>query len=208
VSYAPSGVDERFFVPRVATNGQCVRLLYAGTWLDQRGIFYIRDALRGLSRELPRIRFTIAGCGSDADEVRNFFDPEIRPLLDVRSMVPNNEMPSLFAENDIFVFPSIMEGTPLAVQEAMASGMAVVTTETCGMIDLIENQFNGLLVPQGDSKALENAILRLATDPQLRSRLGNAAIDTMRRYTWSRTARIVEAACVQAICRRGIRAES
>ncbi len=118
-------------------------------------------------------------------------------------MVPSGEMPALFAKNDIFVFPSIMEGTPLALQEAMASGMAVVTTETCGMIDLVEHEFNGLMVPPANSAALEDAIWRLSQDPGLRARLGHAAQATMRRFTWSRTVRGVEAACANALRRAG-----
>ncbi len=199
VSYAPNGVDCRFFIPRENAPRNGTRLLYAGTFLDQRGIFYLRDALRTLSKRFPNLHLTIAGCGSSADEVLTFFGPELRPFLDVRSMVPHDQMPALFAENDIFVFPSIVEGTPLAVQEAMAAGLAVVTTETCGMIDLIENDFDGLLIRPADSEALENAILRLIQNPELRKRLGSAAQETMRRFTWSRAASIVENACCLAL---------
>jgi glycosyltransferase involved in cell wall biosynthesis len=171
VSYAPNGVDCRFFVSRENSPISGARLLYAGTFLDQRGIFYLRDAIRALSKRLPDLLLTIAGCGSSADEVLQFFGPDLRPFLDVKTMVPHNRMPELLAQNAIFVFPSVMEGTPLAVQEAMASGMAVVTTETCGMTDLIESEFNGLLIPQANSEALEKAIVRLIEDPELRARL-------------------------------------
>ncbi len=207
VSYAPNGVDAQFFIPRENSRDRCARMLYAGTWLDQRGIYYLRDALRGVCKRLADFRLTIAGCGPDSDAVRRFFDPDTWPHLDVRSIVPHDQMPGLYAQNDIFVFPSVMEGTPLAIQEAMASGMAVVTTETCGMIDLVENEFNGLLVRPADSEALERAILRLAVDPELRARLGQAARDTMKRFTWSRAARIVEAACISAMRRCGREAE-
>ena len=208
VSCVRNGVEERFFTPRVYSDAAAVRLLYAGTWLDQRGIFYIRDALRNLSSRLPGLRLTVAGCGSDPEQVKNFFDPDLRRFVDAISMVPSDQMPALFAQNDIFVFPSIMEGsTPLAIQEAMASGMAVVTTETCGMVDLIEDEFNGLLVPQADSAALESAIWRLSQDAVLRARLGRAAQETMRRFTWERTARRVEAACASALRRTGREAD-
>lgn len=203
VSYAPNGVDGRFFVSRNNFGSSGARLLYAGTFLDQRGIFYLREALHSLSKRLPGLRLTIAGCGSSADEVLAFFGPDLRPFLDVRTMVPHDEMPELLAQNDIFVFPSIMEGTPLAVQEAMASGMAVVTTETCGMVDLIEDDFNGILVPPANSNALEEAIVKLTENPDLRERLGRAAQDTMRRFTWARTARIVENALFLALRRSG-----
>ena len=203
VSYVPNGVDERFFITRKYTGRPSARLLYAGTWLDQRGIFYLRDALRNLAVRLPGLRLIIAGCGSDAEQIRNFFDPTLRSLVDVISIVPFDQMPALFAENDIFVFPSLMEGTPLAVQEAMAAGMAVVTTETCGMVDLVEHEYNGLLVPPANAVALEDAILRLSQDPELCAQLGQAAQQTMRRFTWARTARAVEAACARALRRAG-----
>ena len=207
VSYVPNGVEARFFIPREYSDAPSARLLYVGTWLDQRGIFYIRDALRSLSSRLPGLRLTIAGCGSDAEQIKNFFDPDLRPLIDVISMVPTDQMPALYSQSDIFIFPSIMEGTPLAVQEAMASGMAVITTETCGMVDLVEHEFNGLLVRPADSTALENAIWRLSQDSELRARLGNKAQETMRRFTWARTVRGVEAACVLAFRRTGRKAD-
>lgn len=203
VSYAPNGVDCRFFISRENRSTNGARLLYAGTFLDQRGIFYLRDAMRALSKRLPDLRLTIAGCGSSADEVLSFFGSDLHPFLDVRTMVPHEEMPALFAQNDIFVFPTVMEGTPLVVQEAMAAGMAVVTTETCGMIDLVENEYSGLLIPPANSGALENAVTRLALDPELRTRLGCAAQQTMNRFTWARAARIVEVAFVSALRRRG-----
>jgi glycosyltransferase involved in cell wall biosynthesis len=203
VTYSPTGVDERFFIEREYPQAPSARLLFAGTWLDQRGIFYLRDAVRSLTRRLPGLRLTIAGCGSDVEPIRNFFDPELRPLVEIISMVPSDRMPALFGQNDIFVFPSILEGTPLAVQEAMASGMAVITTETCGMIDLIEDNFNGLLIPTGDSEALANLIWKLSQNPELIARLGRAAQDTMRRFTWTRTVESVENACTQALRRLG-----
>jgi glycosyltransferase involved in cell wall biosynthesis len=207
VTYSPTGVEERFFIQREYSPVPSTRLLFAGTWLDQRGIFYIRDALRNLAARLPGLRLTIAGCGSDVETIKNFFDRELRRLVEVISMVPSDQMPSLFAQNDIFVFPSLMEGTPLAVQEAMAAGMAVVTTETCGMIDLIENDFNGLLIPPADFVALENAIWKLSQNPDLRVRLGQAAQDTMRRFTWARTIDGVENACASALRRAGRESE-
>jgi glycosyltransferase involved in cell wall biosynthesis len=207
VTYSPSGVEERFFIEREYSNTPSTRLLFAGTWLDQRGIFYIQDALRNLVNRLPGLRLTIAGCGSDVEMIKNFFAPELRPLLDVISMVPSAQMPSLFAQNDIFILPSLMEGMSLAMQEAMASGMAVITTETCGMIDSVENNFNGLLIPPADSIALENAIWRLSQNPELRSRLGRAAQDTMRRFTWTRTIDGVENACASALRRMGRESE-
>ena len=94
-------------------------------------------------------------------------------------------MHELFSAHDIFLFPSLMEGLPSVLLEAMASGMPVVTAETCGMPDVVEDGFNGLLVPPADAPAIEEAVLRLASR-RLRRRLGQAAQQTMARYTWER----------------------
>jgi hypothetical protein len=59
--------------------------------------------------------------------------------------------------------------------------------------DIIENDFNGLLIPPADAAALEEAIVRLANCEDLRRKLGMAASETMERFTWERTARMVEA---------------
>jgi glycosyltransferase involved in cell wall biosynthesis len=101
-------------------------------------------------------------------------------------------MADLYASHDIFVFPSLVEGMPLTLLEAMASAMPVVTTSSSGMADIVENDFNGLLVPAADSSALSAAIHRLYEDLGLRKKLGVAAQETVRRYTWQTIARQLE----------------
>lgn len=193
VAYIPSGVERRFFVPRQYEAGEKLRLLYAGTWLDQRGIFYLRDALRNLAPRIPGLILTIAGAGIPAEELLRFFGKDLALQIAVRPVVPAESMQELYAAHDIFVFPSLMEGLPSVLLEAMAGGMPVITTETCGMPDVVENDFNGLLIPPADAAALEEAILRLANSAELRQKLGQAARDSMQRCTWERAAGMLEA---------------
>src|SRR5713101_1481090 len=188
VAYIPSGVEPRFFIPREYRDGDALRLLYAGTWLDQRGIFYIRDALRNLTARLPGLTMTFAGCGVPTEEIQRFFGADLASRIIVRPVVAAERMQELYSEHDIFLFPSLMEGLPSVLLEAMATGMPVLTTETCGMPDVVENDYNGLLVPPADAKAIEDRILRLAASVELRKKLGEAARETMKRYTWERAA--------------------
>jgi glycosyltransferase involved in cell wall biosynthesis len=102
-------------------------------------------------------------------------------------------MPDLYSEHDVFVFPSLMEGLPSALLEAMASGMPVITTETCGMPDVVRNEVTGLLIPPADSTALEAAIERLVSSVELRQKLGEAARASMQSYTWKGAALQLEA---------------
>jgi glycosyltransferase involved in cell wall biosynthesis len=184
VAYIPNGVSQCFFLDRDYRSTRPLRMLYAGTWLDQRGIYYLREALPRVFAEWPEMRFTFAGPGIPGTEIRAFFGEALATRLDIIDTVPWEKMPQLYAGHDLLVFPSLMEGQPGVLLEAMASGMAVVTTETCGMPDVVEDGFNGLLILPADSGALEDAILRLSKSPELRERIGRAAQTRMRRQTW------------------------
>src|SRR5260370_5695315 len=193
VAHITSGVEERFFIPREYRDGDALRLLYAGTWLDQRGIFYIRDALRTVAPKLPGVTMTFAGCGVPAEEIQQFFGPELAGRIIVRPVVAAERMQGLYAGHDVFLFPSLMEALPLVVMEAMATGMPVITTETCGMPDIVEHEFNGLLIASADAAAVEESGLRLARSGEGRQKRGGAARQTMKRYTWARAGRQLEA---------------
>jgi len=183
VWFVPNGVDESFFLPRGNT-WLCSRILFVGSWLDRKGIHYLRDAFVRLASQHADMRLTIAGCMVPEVDVRRWFPDPLQGRIDVRPEVPVADMPRIYAENDLFLFPSLAEGMPLSLLEAMASGMPVVTTDTCGMSDVIEDGYNGLLAKPADADALVQAVERLAADPALRCRLGTSACDTARRYTW------------------------
>ena len=202
-AYIPSGVEARFFLPRRYDPTGPMKLLYAGTWLDQRGIFYLRDALARLAPQLPGMTMTFAGCGCSSETIREFFGPELAPTVVVQPVVPSGQMQELFAAHDIFLFPSLLEGLPSVLLEAMASGMPVITAECCGMPDVVEDGFNGLLVPPANALAIEEAVLRLAASSDLRQRLGQAAQQTMTRYTWERSALMLEKLFRQVIAGAG-----
>ena len=83
-------------------------------------------------------------------------------------------------EADIFVLPARAENLPMAILEAMATGLPVVSTRVGGNAELVEDQVNGLLVEPDDASALASALDRLATDPAARSRMGNAGYERVR----------------------------
>jgi glycosyltransferase involved in cell wall biosynthesis len=81
----------------------------------------------------------------------------------------------LLSVYDIFVLPSLSEGMPLALLEAMAAGVPAVATRVGGVSEVIENGKTGLLVPPGDSRALADGIATLLENPALATELGEAA---------------------------------
>jgi glycosyltransferase involved in cell wall biosynthesis len=196
--YVPNGVEERFFIPREFPQKNTMELLFVGTWLDRKGVYYLADALALLARKNTDVRLTVAGSSAPAEEVKRIFSAEARERVNVIPFVKREEIAAIYARHDIFVFPSLVEGMPLTLLEAMATGMPVVTTNTCGMADVVEDDMNGLLVPPADAEKLARGIVRLCQSNDLRKRLGLAGQDTMRRYTWERIAEKMEQVFVLA----------
>jgi len=188
VWFVPNGVSAEFFQPRQFADTPANRLLYVGTWLDRKGIHYLAEAFTALAARSPEIQLTVAGCIIPEEQVRAHFLAEIRPRISVIPFLARAAMPGLYAAHDIFVFPSLVEGMPLTLLEAMAGAMPAVTTNTCGMSDLIENDRNGLLVPAADAAALVAAIERLRNSPETRRNFGLCAQESARGYTWDRIA--------------------
>ena len=195
----PNGVGPEFFHVRSFSAGLATKLLFVGTWIDHKGIYYLAEAFEKVLRVIPEARLTIAGCQEPEEKVRKYFSKAAQGALEVWPFVARAEISSLYAEHEIFVLPSLMEGMPLVLLEAMASGMPVVTTESSGMTDLVEDSHDGLFVIPGDTESLTAALVRLCRDTELRLRLGSAAQEKMKRYTWKRAALRTEMVFKRAI---------
>ena len=112
----------------------------------------------------------------------------------VRFLGFRRDVYSVLKRMDVFCLPSLSEGLPNALMEAMAVGCACVASRVGGVEVLIEHERNGLLVPPGDAPALAAALERLVTDAVLRQRLGRAARATIEeRFDGRRVAERYEA---------------
>jgi glycosyltransferase involved in cell wall biosynthesis len=165
------------------------RLLFAGTWRKNKGIQDLVPAFTELAAGDPGLTLTVLGSGASDEEVQAAFAPALRERVRCTRTSSDAEAAAVYAAHDIFVLPSLFEGTPLTLIEAMASGLPVVTTKTCGMKDTIRDGENGLLVPIRSGERLAAAVRRLQTDQELRRRLGTGARrDALTAYTWERAA--------------------
>jgi sugar transferase (PEP-CTERM/EpsH1 system associated) len=160
----PGEVRERIGLPRDAVVAGVV-----GRLDERKGHRYFLEAFALLAGREPALRGLVVGEGREgaAIEARHAalgLGERVRLL---------GYWPSLaeaLAATDVFVLPSLMEGHPLAVLEAMAAGKPVVATRVGGNPEAVEDGVTGLLVPPRDPEALANAIATLARDPE-RARL-------------------------------------
>jgi glycosyltransferase involved in cell wall biosynthesis len=104
-----------------------------------------------------------------------------RPRVEWRGWLDDGEREEALREAAIFVLPSISEGLPMALLEAMAWGRAIVATAVGGVPDVLSDGEDALIVPPEDPEALARALARLAGDADLRAQLAPAARERARR---------------------------
>lgn len=140
-----------------------------------KGHRYLLEALRTLRRERADIRCLLAGDGSHLEELQRL--TEQFGLQDCVSFLgKRNDIPALMAQSDIIVLPSLHDTFPLVVMEAQFSGKPVLATRVGGIVDMIEDGIDGLLVSPGDSAALVDRLRLLLGDSSLRQTLGQQAL--------------------------------
>lgn len=140
----------------------------------QKGIGYLIEAAEGVCEERGDVRFSVAGDGPDLGALEA--EVERRNLRDRFELVGAVEDPwDYLASLDVFVLPSLWEGMPFAVLEAMGCGLPVVATDVGGIRDVIPDEAYGTVVAPADVQALKRAILRYADSLPLREDTGAAA---------------------------------
>jgi glycosyltransferase involved in cell wall biosynthesis len=165
------------------------RVMFAGTWRTNKGIEDVVPAFVALTERHADITLHVVGAGVSPDVVRAQFPERIRARIHCDTPPDDCAMAAAFASADLFLLPSLFEGTPLTLIQAMASGLPIVTTATCGMKDVIADRQTGLLVPIRSPQLVVAAIDALRADQSLRARLGRAArVEARARYTWDHSA--------------------
>lgn len=154
-----------------------VLILAVGNLYPVKGHGFLVDAVGNLLQTSPaRVILAIAGRGEQEAVLRAQasalgLDDSVR-LLGFRS-----DIPDLLAAADVFAMPSLSEGLPMAILEAMFAGKAIVASEVGGIPELIQDGVQGILVPASDAGRLTAALRTLVLDGDLRRRMGAAAAE-------------------------------
>jgi glycosyltransferase involved in cell wall biosynthesis len=144
-----------------------------GTLKEQKGHRYLIDAAHEIVPRHPDWHFLLVGDGG----LRDGLQAQVRELglsENIHFLGNRHDVPELLAASDLFVLPSLWEGLPMALIEAMAASKAVVATAVSGTVQVVVPNETGLLVPPGDSGLLAQAIEQLLTDPMQTRAMGTA----------------------------------
>jgi len=158
-----------------------LRLLYAGRLAPDKGVHTILEALALFHRDNPEVAIRVSLYGGGTSEYENSLREQVRILgiekwVEIKGLVPREQMPDVFAKHDVLLFPSIWP-EPLAriLQEAMACELVVIGTSTGGTCEILLDGENGLVFEAGDSAMLAEKIKLIAGDFALRNKLAKAA---------------------------------
>lgn len=140
----------------------------------QKGFEYLLQAARELCNAFPALKVVIVGEGPDRDKIEEMIQ-QYGLQSSVMLAGQQSNMPGVYAAMDIFVLPSLNEGLPMTVLEAMAASKPVIATRVGAIPSVIRDGENGLLVDPKNSEGLRNTIANLLVDPECRRRMGDQA---------------------------------
>jgi glycosyltransferase involved in cell wall biosynthesis len=159
--------------------------IYVGRLWWGKGVKYLLDAFKTVQDQSEEpVSLLLVGDGPDEaglkqESVRRGIDSVVFAGFQQKS-----ELPRYYALADAFVFPTLGDPYGLAVDEAMACSLPVISTSEAGEIDdRVDDGVNGYVVPPEDSAALADRMLQLVRAPRLRSVMGQASAEKVRRHT-------------------------
>jgi glycosyltransferase involved in cell wall biosynthesis len=184
VRVIPYGADPQRFQPAAEPRPESgpFRVLFVGQIGERKGISHLLKAYARFCKpdtELHLVGNYVAGAEVYAPW-RNHYQHTPN--------VPQTQLPEIFRSADVFVLPTLVEGMPMVVLEAMACGLPVVVTPN-GPAEVVRDGIDGFVVPSGDSDAIVASLERLYADRSLRLEMGRNATQQATQWPWSRYAR-------------------
>ena len=177
----PYGVDLSIFnPPKIRQNYNPVRIICVGNVSVRKGAPWLIEAIRALGNGV-----VCHMIGPVEEQLRKVLLSNCPKNIILRGSLPKQMLPDEYRKADIFCLPSLEEGFPLSLLQAMASGLpCVVTDAACG--EIVENGKNGFVVPAMDGEALAGTISELMNDNSLRVQLGSRARESVEvGYSWT-----------------------
>ncbi len=170
-----NGIDVGEFSRRITGKRKRERVIGTiGRLHIQKGHRWLIEALPAVRRQIPGAVIEIVGDG----ELRAELEQQAGSLgagAQVRFLGERTDIPALLAGMEIFVLPSLWEGLPLVLLEAMAASRPIVATGVDGVLEVVEDGKDALLVPPGDATALAEAIILVLKKPALARQLASRA---------------------------------
>lgn len=171
------------------TDPSTIRLIYVGSMISRKNVpslFEVMELLDGDSTKtgVPRYELTVVGGGRRGKTVTQMVgELRLNARVHFPGKLPPEELWPLMAEHDIFVFPSLSEGFPNVLLEAMACGLPIVSTRFLGVEDIIRSDKNGRICPLRDAEGMAGMISDIVEDGKYQT-IGEHNREFVKQFTW------------------------
>jgi len=205
----PNGLPDEFiglpFTDTSFAHEAIIRIAQIGTFTQRKGIDYSVPALNNILKQFKNVHVSLIGTElngvGDIASVYSCFDEGVRDRVRVIPYYAHETLPNLLQEHHIKLFPTLSEGFGKALVEAMACGLAPITTLAPGPKDIVQDGHDALIVPPRDSQSIEQAIERLICDLPYLNQLRCNAYATAQNYSWKHIAQQRLAVYEQALAK-------
>jgi len=170
--------------PELKSNNNII-LLFLSRFVREKGVYELLEAFKRVSSKFDNIKLIFAGTGPEEKAMKSWVKNEnLNEKVEFKGYVRDNEKAELFKQSHIFVFPTYYgEGCPVSLLEAMAAGMAVITTSVGGIPHIIQAGKNGILLDaQVSADSVEKALYDLLSSPSII----NTIAETNRIEAWEK----------------------
>jgi glycosyltransferase involved in cell wall biosynthesis len=189
----PNGIDLALFDTTVSTlkgHEDEVHIMWVGRMVEVKGLEYLIHAMRIVVTRYPQSKLILIGTGPlKAKLERLVGDLSLDKNITFTGSVNHSDVPLYLKEADIFVLPSLSEGFPVVILEAMAAGKPVVASNVRGIPDAVTDGVTGFLVEPENYEQLAEKIVYLIEHPEEGERMGKAGRKLVEeRFTWAKIA--------------------
>jgi len=199
----PSMIEEEgiWVRPQISVQEPARNVLYVGSLGVAKGTKFLLEAMALVRREGLNLTLNICGEGPERYALEQLTEQlGLADVVNFRGHVRwGTELTEVYREADILVHPSLSEGVPKVVLEAMAHGVAVIATTVGGIPRVVTDGENGILVPPKSSEAISAALKRVAQDEGLRKRLIRGGYTFVRQHTAEKQARKVATLILESV---------
>jgi glycosyltransferase involved in cell wall biosynthesis len=183
-----NGIDQKKFNPQIQFKNirkelgipeESILILFIARLTSHKQPLALINAFAKAFPSAPEMHLLMVGDGDQRQEVANLVQ-ELNLSNKITLNSFRQDVPDILAAADIFVLPSLWEGLPIGLLEAMAMGKAVIATNVDGTCEIIQNNENGILVETDTLiPALAAALVKLSKDKSLRDKFSDSAVKTV-----------------------------
>lgn len=181
-----NGVDINQFYPNVAFN-QEFTIISTSRLIKRKGINYLLDAFIDFEKKHNNSHLIIVGDGDLKNKLINkVSNAYLNSKVTFLGTIKHDDLPNFYQNADVFILPSLNEGMSNSLLEAMASGLAIIATDTGGVKELI-NEENGIIINQKNSIDIFNSLEKLYKDRDLLSKMKKNNREKVFNFSWKKT---------------------